>query len=75
VTDGVYVAVGFALANSILLEGEKGVVVVDVTESVEAARAILALFRKYYSSKPITDIVYTHNHGDHVFGAEVGRSS
>lgn len=45
VTDGVYSAVGYALANSILLEGEDGVVIVDVTESVEAAREILADFR------------------------------
>lgn len=70
VTDGVYVAVGFALANSILLEGRGDeAVVVDVTESVTAARTILTEFRKL-TSKRITDIVFTHNHADHVFGAE-----
>lgn len=67
VTDGVYSAVGFALANSILIEGDDGVVVVDVTESVETASEILAEFRKI-TDKPIKALVYTHNHGDHVFG-------
>lgn len=67
VADGVYSAVGFALANSILIEGDDGVVIVDVTESVETARAILAEFRKI-TDKPIKALVYTHNHGDHVFG-------
>lgn len=67
VTDGVYVAVGYALANAILLEGENGVVIVDVTESVEAARTIMAEFRKI-TDKPVVALVYTHNHADHVFG-------
>jgi len=42
VTDGVYVAVGFGLANSVLLEGDDGVVIVDTMESVEAAIAVQA---------------------------------
>ena len=41
VTDGVYVAIGYALANSIMLEGDDGVVIVDVTESAKTARAVL----------------------------------
>ncbi len=67
VTDGVYVAVGYALANAILLEGEDAVVIVDVTESVEAARTIMAEFRKI-TDKPVAALIYTHNHADHVFG-------
>lgn len=67
VTEGVYSAVGYALANSILIVGDDGVIVVDVTESVETAREIMADFRKI-TSKPIRALVYTHNHGDHVFG-------
>ena len=67
VTDGVYVAVGYALANSIMLEGDDGVVIVDVTESVEAARNIMTEFRKI-TDKPVAALIYTHNHADHVFG-------
>src|SRR5262245_41023425 len=45
VADGVYVAVGYGIANSILLVGEGGAIVVDTMESVQAARAVLAAFR------------------------------
>lgn len=67
VTEGVYVAIGYALANSILLEGDDGLVIVDVTESVETAREVYTAFRRI-SDKPIKAIIYTHNHADHVFG-------
>lgn len=70
VTDGVYVAVGFALANSILIEGDDGVIIVDTTESKAAARAIKAEFDKI-TTKPVKAIIYTHNHYDHVYGSEV----
>ena len=32
VTDGVYVAIGYGLANSILIEGDDGVIIVDALE-------------------------------------------
>ena len=70
VTDTVSVAIGFGLANSILVEGETCAFVVDTTESREIAEAILAEFRKL-TDLPIDALIYTHNHADHVFGAEV----
>jgi alkyl sulfatase BDS1-like metallo-beta-lactamase superfamily hydrolase len=70
VTDGVYVAVGYGIANSILLEGTDGDIVVDTMESVESAQKVLAEFRKV-SAKPIEAIVYTHSHPDHIGGAAV----
>ena len=70
VTDGVYVAVNYAMANSILLEGPDGLVIVDTTESPIAAKDILAAFRKI-TYKPIKAIIYTHYHADHIYGAEV----
>lgn len=70
VTDGVYVAVGYGIANSILLEGTDGAIVVDTMESVESAQKVLAEFRKL-SDKPVRAIVYTHSHPDHVGGAAV----
>ncbi|MBI5505248.1 MAG: MBL fold metallo-hydrolase [Deltaproteobacteria bacterium] len=70
VTGGVHVAVGFGLANSIMIEGSDGVVIVDAMESAEAARPVREAFRKI-SDKPVRAIVLTHNHADHIFGAGV----
>ncbi len=67
VTDGVWVAVGFALANSIMVEGDDGVVIIDVTESVEEAERVWAAFSEV-TDKPIVALIYTHNHADHVLG-------
>ncbi|KAH3743494.1 MBL fold metallo-hydrolase [Pelomyxa schiedti] len=73
VTDGVYSAVGFSLANSILLVGDTGTVVVDTTEAVESAREIRAAFSEIvnFTEKPLKAIIYTHNHQDHVLGTSV----
>ena len=63
-------AIGYALANSIMVIGQDGVIIVDVTESYDSAKEIFAEFRKI-TNKPVTDIIYTHNHADHVYGAKV----
>lgn len=70
VTDGVYAACGYALANSIMLEGPDGLVIVDTTESTVAAAAIKKDFRRI-SDKPIRAIIFTHSHPDHTSGASV----
>ncbi|MEH6404767.1 MAG: alkyl sulfatase dimerization domain-containing protein [Sneathiella sp.] len=70
VTDNVHVAVGYGLANSILIEGENGVIIVDTTESVAVAEAVKKEFAKI-TTKPVKAIIYTHNHVDHVMGSGV----
>jgi alkyl sulfatase BDS1-like metallo-beta-lactamase superfamily hydrolase len=65
----VYCAVGYGLANMTVIEGDDGLVVVDVLESVENARSVMAEIRKL-TAKPVRAVVYTHNHYDHVMGAE-----
>ncbi len=70
VTDGVYVAVGFGLANSILLEGQDGVVIVDTMESAEAALPVKEAFNKI-TAKPVKAIIYTHYHSDHTNGTSI----
>ncbi len=67
---GVYVAVGYALANVILIEGPEGAVVVDTTESRTAAAEALAALRAH-TDAPIRAVVLSHNHADHVFGGRV----
>lgn len=70
VTEGVYVAIGYSLANSILLEGDDGVVIVDTLESRGRAEEVLAAFRTI-TDKPVRAVILTHNHADHVFGGQV----
>lgn len=38
VAPGLHVAVGFGIANSILIEGDEGAIIVDTLESLDAAR-------------------------------------
>jgi alkyl sulfatase BDS1-like metallo-beta-lactamase superfamily hydrolase len=74
VADGVYVAVGFGLANAVLLVGDDGVVIVDAMESAEAAMPVKEAFNKI-TSKPVKAIIYTHFHSDHIGGAAVMAGS
>lgn len=68
VTDGVWVAVGYDLANSIMIEGDGGLIIVDTLSTYEAAKEVIVEFRKI-SDKPVKAIIYTHGHLDHVHGA------
>jgi alkyl sulfatase BDS1-like metallo-beta-lactamase superfamily hydrolase len=69
VTENVYSAVGFAIANSTMVVGKDGIIIIDTTESVEAAQSILAEFRKI-TDNPVKAIIYTHNHTDHTNGVK-----
>lgn len=65
---GVHVAIGFGLANSAMIVGDGGVVIVDTMESAEAAAPVKEAFRRI-NPLPVKAIVFTHNHADHIFGA------
>ena len=68
--DNVYQAFGFAASNVYMIIGEDGLIIVDTSETTAAADNILAEFRKI-SNLPITTIILTHSHRDHVSGASV----
>ncbi|MCJ7772972.1 MAG: MBL fold metallo-hydrolase [Desulfobacterales bacterium] len=70
VVDGVYVAIGYGLANSILVEGNDGVIIIDAMESAEAAIPVKEAFNKI-SNKPVKAIIYTHYHSDHTLGSKI----
>lgn len=70
----VYSAVGWGLANIILIEGTDGVIIVDTGQGIAQGRAVLAEFRKI-TDKPVKAIVYTHHHADHVLGASAFASA
>ncbi|WP_137819834.1 alkyl/aryl-sulfatase [Pseudomonas sp. 2FG] len=69
VADNVYSAVGWSIANSVMIVAPEGLIIVDTGESVEESRKVFAEFRKI-SDKPIKAIVYTHFHPDHINGVK-----
>ncbi len=76
VTDNVYTAVGFHGANTSMIVGTDGVIIVDTLRGPASAANALKAFREY-SGKPVKAILYTHSHGDHIGGASafVGDSN
>jgi alkyl sulfatase BDS1-like metallo-beta-lactamase superfamily hydrolase len=70
VVPGVYQVRGFDIANMTLVEGVKGVIVVDTLTSIETAKAALALYRAHRGDRPVTAVIYTHTHIDHWGGSK-----
>jgi glyoxylase-like metal-dependent hydrolase (beta-lactamase superfamily II)/cyclopropane fatty-acyl-phospholipid synthase-like methyltransferase len=68
IADGIYAARGFGGSNVLFVVTAGSVVVIDTGESVGAASAALAELRKT-CPLPISHIIYTHHHGDHIGGA------
>lgn len=68
VVPGVYQVRGFDVSNMTLVEGQRGVVVIDPLISEECAAAGLALYRAHRGQRPVTGVVYTHSHLDHFGG-------
>ncbi|HYD46773.1 MAG TPA: alkyl sulfatase dimerization domain-containing protein, partial [Terriglobales bacterium] len=69
VAGSVYCAVGYGLANMTMIEGGDGVIIIDPLESTANAALVMAEFRRI-TDKPVRALIYTHNHYDHVMGAE-----
>lgn len=66
---GVFSAVGYGIANSIMVVGREGVVIIDTTDSLDEAKAVWNEFAPRTGGKPVVAIIYTHNHNDHINGA------
>ena len=72
ICDGkIHVAIGYGLANAIVLEGEKGCVLIDTMESNETAEVVLEALKSVIKEKPIEAIILTHFHPDHTLGLDV----
>jgi linear primary-alkylsulfatase len=78
-TYDVYSAVGFDLANTIVIKGpklsqsgERELIIVDTLGNPEVTRRTIQHFRDQHilpkGPLPIRAIIYTHNHIDHTFG-------
>ncbi|GES64657.1 beta-lactamase-like protein [Aspergillus terreus] len=69
VTRGMYQVRGFDLANMTIVEGQKGVIVIDPLTSAECSAKALALYRNNRGNRPVTGVIYSHSHIDHFGGA------
>jgi alkyl sulfatase BDS1-like metallo-beta-lactamase superfamily hydrolase len=68
VTEGIYQVRGFDLSNMPIVEGERGVLVIDPLICAETAAAGPALYRSHRGDRPVSAVLYTHSHVDHFGG-------
>lgn len=68
VTDKVYQVRGFDLSNMTIIEGNKGLIIIDPIMTSETSKAALDLYYANRPKKPITTVIYSHSHGDHYGG-------
>lgn len=72
VVPGIYQLRSLDISNMTIVEGERGILVIDPLISGEPAAAGLELYRKYRDPerrRKVTGLVYTHSHTDHFGGA------
>src|SRR6187549_2622949 len=69
VVPGVYQVRGLDIANMTLIEGDRGVIVVDTLTSIEGARAAMELYFQHRGKRPVSAVIFTHTHTDHWGGA------
>lgn len=70
IAPGFYQLRGFDLSNMHVVEGERGIIVIDPLISAETAAAALAFYREHRGERPVTGLIYTHSHIDHFGGAK-----
>lgn len=68
VTDSVYQIRGFDLSNMTIVEGDKGIIIIDPLVTTEVASAGLKLYYQHRPYKPVVAVIYTHSHADHYGG-------
>jgi len=68
VTDRIYQIRGFDVSNMTLIEGDRGLIVVDPLMSTEVARAGLELYTQHRGRRPVVAVIYSHSHTDHYGG-------
>jgi len=68
VVDGVYQVRNQDGTNLTVIEGKKGITIVDPLVSTETARAALNLYYEHRGEKPLIAIILTHSHADHYGG-------
>jgi linear primary-alkylsulfatase len=68
VTDRIYQIRGFDISNMTVIEGDRGLIVIDPLVSTEVARAGLELYTQHRGRRPVSAVIYSHSHTDHYGG-------
>lgn len=63
-----YTNVGGGIPNTVVIEGETGLIIVDTTLKLADGQKTLAMIRER-TDKPVKAVIYTHHHVDHIGGA------
>jgi alkyl sulfatase BDS1-like metallo-beta-lactamase superfamily hydrolase len=70
VVDHVYQIRGFDVSNMTIIEGDRGIILIDPLSTVETARAGLNLYYQQRGQRPVIAVIYTHSHADHYGGVK-----
>lgn len=71
ISEHVWAAMGYDLANTVLIQTPAGAVVIDPGMSPKRTRAVKQALASKVPAGPLAAVVYTHSHIDHVGGASV----
>lgn len=75
VVDRIYQIRGVDISNMTIIEGKKGIIIIDPLMSLETARAGLNLYYENVpqpkgKNRPVVAVIYTHSHADHFGGVK-----
>lgn len=70
VVDRLYQVRGADLANMTIVEGSKGLIVIDPLMSAETSKAAMDLYFQHRPKKDIVAVIYSHSHIDHYAGVK-----
>ena len=68
VTDNVWQVRGFDVSNMTVIKGQTGWIIIDPLTSRDTAAAALKLVNEKLGTRPVTAVIYSHSHADHLGG-------
>lgn len=68
VDEGIYQLRGFDLANTSLIKGDSGWILVDPLTTLETTEAAMAFAEQHLGEIKLTGVIFTHSHIDHFGG-------